>query len=802
MLPRVKDMQSPEAITAELRTVELYNSEYVGFIAQSPDIETPTTTFVSVGDFTARAGCTTQTINVNQAITAQQASDWVGLYLGYGSEMKLIDTVTSGLAGAASIHVSSAFSGTPTATEVVFTPRVEQRDSEAVSAGNFKVRTNIYGEANNEIIFNSADNAKNFIINYNGVGTVVGANYFNKIIDKVEESSPDFYVVETNATGNLSNGTPPYIKFSSEPLPGAINTTNFKIKDNVNADVADVTPSLEADNVTVTLTPATPLTAGETFSLFVDKDLQAVNGKHLSDYTSADLLYPFTSTNDAPTAEDVEITGTLTIGQTVTGAYTFTDADGDSEGTSTFKWYRGDSPTGSDKVEIAGETGETYLLAAADENKYITFEVTPVAATGTTDGTPVTFTTLTAIIDNAAPVASGVTVSGTTNIGDTLTGTYTYTDAEDDPEGTSTFRWLRDDVAIGGATAETYVLVSADIDKTIKFEVTPVATSGALTGSAVTSTGTVIGQLWASESDTVAHWRFNEAAGTTVVNSKNPGTHDLTVSNTTVVSGDYGNTRRFADVYSHTLTGDYDSSNATISGVADTTAVNVGDKAMISKGSSGKTGTLYSLVEVQSKTSTSLTFTAAPNSGTWPSGSEIYISRAIAVGPNSADLNIGTGDFTFEIYGKWEKTNRNQYMFTMFDSQYSVSNMQCYIKGTLNNLLNIDIYTRDAGGTRNADNGWTTAEIADTNVFDGNYHTIKVVRDTATKTTKCYIDGSLKGTKDWSAVNSGAVVNMNSTNGGKVAIGGIYNGSYASDKPYGFTAMGNIDEVRISSAAK
>lgn len=46
---------------------------------------------------------------------------------------------------------------------------------------------------------------------------------------------------------------------------------------------------------------------------------------------------------------------------------------------------------------------------------------------------------------NSAPTASSVTFSGTNNIGQTLTGTYTYADADSDLEGTSTFQWYRAD---------------------------------------------------------------------------------------------------------------------------------------------------------------------------------------------------------------------------------------------------------------------------------------------------------------------------------------------------------------------
>lgn len=93
--------------------------------------------------------------------------------------------------------------------------------------------------------------------------------------------------------------------------------------------------------------------------------------------------------NAAPTATVQPITGTLQAGKTLTGHYTYSDVNGDLEGTSTYKWYRSDNAAGLNKTPIAGATSKTYVLQSADEGKYISFEVTPVAATGTLQGTAV-----------------------------------------------------------------------------------------------------------------------------------------------------------------------------------------------------------------------------------------------------------------------------------------------------------------------------------------------------------------------------------------------------------------------------
>ena len=90
-----------------------------------------------------------------------------------------------------------------------------------------------------------------------------------------------------------------------------------------------------------------------------------------------------------------------------------------------------------------------------------------------------------------------VAINGTAQVGQTLTGSYIYSDADGDPEGTSTFKWLVSDtvggsyVVIDGATATTFLLTSAQLGKFIKFEVTPVATVDPTTGTTVKSAATI-----------------------------------------------------------------------------------------------------------------------------------------------------------------------------------------------------------------------------------------------------------------------------------------------------------------------
>ena len=94
---------------------------------------------------------------------------------------------------------------------------------------------------------------------------------------------------------------------------------------------------------------------------------------------------------------------------------------------------------------------------------------------------------------NTAPTASAVAVSGTAQAGSTLTGSYTYTDADSDAQGSSTFRWVKNNVntGVGGGTnvgtSTTYTPLSGDVGSFMYYCVTPVASAGVTTGTEVCS---------------------------------------------------------------------------------------------------------------------------------------------------------------------------------------------------------------------------------------------------------------------------------------------------------------------------
>ncbi|MCK9331663.1 MAG: T9SS type A sorting domain-containing protein [Candidatus Cloacimonetes bacterium] len=98
---------------------------------------------------------------------------------------------------------------------------------------------------------------------------------------------------------------------------------------------------------------------------------------------------------------------------------------------------------------------------------------------------------------NQPPTATDVAIlnGSIARVGDTLHGTYTYSDAEDDPQSNTTFRWLRSTssdpygayLAISGATSLSYNVSSSDLNRFLKFEVKPRASSGVTEGNPVLS---------------------------------------------------------------------------------------------------------------------------------------------------------------------------------------------------------------------------------------------------------------------------------------------------------------------------
>ena len=101
---------------------------------------------------------------------------------------------------------------------------------------------------------------------------------------------------------------------------------------------------------------------------------------------AVDVMYGGSS-NSAPTLVSVTVTGTESVGNTLTATPNgYADAEGDLAGTHLYMWVRADDEAGTNSTEIVGATSATYVLQGADEDKYVQCGIRPVALTGTSPG--------------------------------------------------------------------------------------------------------------------------------------------------------------------------------------------------------------------------------------------------------------------------------------------------------------------------------------------------------------------------------------------------------------------------------
>ncbi|MDP6670648.1 MAG: Ig-like domain-containing protein [archaeon] len=138
----------------------------------------------------------------------------------------------------------------------------------------------------------------------------------------------------------------------------------------------------------------------------------------------------------------------------------------------------------------AGTSGEcTFTCGTYDASGPFTLDTLKLKDTGMTDCTGSAALT---VNDNTAPTTGDVNATpASPTTADTLTCNYTYTD-DFDAEGTSTFKWLKDDVEEVGQTAQTLDSANTSEGEVWKCEVTPVAAAGPSPGSATTSAGVTI----------------------------------------------------------------------------------------------------------------------------------------------------------------------------------------------------------------------------------------------------------------------------------------------------------------------
>ena len=160
------------------------------------------------------------------------------------------------------------------------------------------------------------------------------------------------------------------------------------------------------------------------------------------------------------------ITGTAQVGETLTAGTTgISDADGLDNAAFAYQWL-------ADDVEINGATGSTYTLADADEGKAIKVRVSFTDDAGNDEQLTSAGTGAVAAAPPNTPATGLPSISGTAQVGETLTvDTTGISDADGLDNAAFAYQWLADDVEINGATASTYTLADADEGKAITVRV-------------------------------------------------------------------------------------------------------------------------------------------------------------------------------------------------------------------------------------------------------------------------------------------------------------------------------------------
>jgi hypothetical protein len=189
-----------------------------------------------------------------------------------------------------------------------------------------------------------------------------------------------------------------------------------------------------------------------------------------------------------PKVSQVYITGNFTVGSVLTGHCT---TSGITNEDIAFVWCRV-SPKGT-----LDSATTTHTILASELGRQIYLKVKILQNGNHALITSDSSATSMVIAANSAPLASGVSILGALNSGKTIYCTYSYSDLENDLQGTSVFRWeVADNDA--GLNAEdipleagfSYTIADMYIGKHLRVSVTPVASSGTLSGAEISGSWT------------------------------------------------------------------------------------------------------------------------------------------------------------------------------------------------------------------------------------------------------------------------------------------------------------------------
>ena len=168
---------------------------------------------------------------------------------------------------------------------------------------------------------------------------------------------------------------------------------------------------------------------------------------------------------NSPATGAPSISGTAQVGETLTASTSgIQDGDGRTGAVFSYQWL-------ADGAVIAGANSSTYTLTSDDEGRTIRVRVTFTDDEGHEESLTSDPTAAAAPAPNT-PATGAPTISGTTQVGETLTaGTSNISDGDGLDDAAFAYQWLADDTEINGATASAYTLAGDDEGKAVKVRV-------------------------------------------------------------------------------------------------------------------------------------------------------------------------------------------------------------------------------------------------------------------------------------------------------------------------------------------
>ncbi|WLH55572.1 hypothetical protein [Pseudomonas sp. FP2294] len=170
-----------------------------------------------------------------------------------------------------------------------------------------------------------------------------------------------------------------------------------------------------------------------------------------------------------PVVSDLNIVGKLSIGEALTGVYSYDDNGSGSADASTYKWGVKDSTANGvasgDQVTNSGvvpgytlrdtDAGQVLEVSVQAKNQAGTVGNTDTKTTANSTGTTGGDGAGGVINLNVAPVIADLTINGKLNVGENLTGQYTYDANGSGSADASTYKWgVKDSTANGVASGD------------------------------------------------------------------------------------------------------------------------------------------------------------------------------------------------------------------------------------------------------------------------------------------------------------------------------------------------------------